>query len=38
LSDTDQTSEPDEIFCEQVGSPYGSAARKILKLLASGIP
>jgi hypothetical protein len=38
LSDTDQTSEADDIHCEAVTSPYGSAARKILKLLASGLP
>lgn len=38
LSDTDQTSEADDIHCELVAGGYSSAARKILKLLAGGFP
>lgn len=37
LSDTDQTSEPDDIECRLVSSPHTSAARAILRLLAKGI-
>jgi hypothetical protein len=38
LSDTDQTSESDDIRCELIESPNQSAARTVLKLLERGIP
>jgi hypothetical protein len=38
LSDTDQTSESDQIFCQRIGAPHSRAARTILKLLLKGLP
>lgn len=38
LSDTDQTSEVDDIFCERIGAPHARAARTVLKLLTRGLP
>jgi hypothetical protein len=38
LSDTDQSSEEDEIVCQRVGFGHVRSARSVLKLLARGIP
>jgi hypothetical protein len=38
FSDTDQTSEADEIHCELVTAPGSSAVRKALQLLSRGVP